>query len=137
MSVNNLMMLFSVVESTSMPSYENLKESELLELKNYGDLNRVLHVTAWVRRFIHNARGNPKRAGALSTEEKAEAEFPWIQATQNQSFLEEISLLKRGKEINSQSQTQFLSPFLDEKGILRVGSRLQTTNWNFKHKKIT
>lgn len=123
-----------MVESTSMTSYENAKESELLEVKNYSDLNRVLRVTAWVRRFIHNARGNPKCTGTLSTEEISVAKFHWIQATQNQSFLEEISLLKRGKEINPQSQIQSLSPFLDDKGILRVGGRLQMTNWNFEQK---
>ena len=94
----------------------------------------MLSVTAWVRRLIHNARINLKRAGALSTEEISEAKFHWIQATQKQSFLEEISLLQRGKEINSQSQIQSLSPFLDDKGILRVGGRLHMTNWNFEQK---
>ena len=124
----------SVVEVTNLTSSENSTKTELLELKNYSHLNRVLHVTAWIRRFIHNAKGKQKHTGALTAEEISEAELYWIQVTQSKSFFHEISQLKKGQEISVQSKIQPLSPFLDDKGILRVGGRLQMTNWKFEHK---
>ncbi len=79
-------------------------------------------------------KGKQKCRGALKAEEISEAELYWIQVTQSKSFFHEISLLKKGQEISFQSKIQPLSPFLDDKGILRVGGRLQMTNWKFEQK---
>lgn len=48
---------------------------KLLELKNYSEPNQVLHVSAWIKRFIHNAKGKQKQMGALTTEEILAAEI--------------------------------------------------------------
>ena len=51
----------SVMEVAKLTGFENTVKMELLELKNYSDLNRVLHVTAWIKRFIYNAKEKTKR----------------------------------------------------------------------------
>lgn len=94
------------MEVTNLTSSENLTKTELLDLKNYSDLNRVLHVTAWLRRFIHNIKGKQKHTGALTAEEISKAELYWIQVTQRKSFFHEISRLKKGQEISVQSKIQ-------------------------------
>ena len=124
----------AVVEITSLLNSKGSKEMEILEIKNHSDLSRMLRITAWVRRFINNAREKAKSTGTLTAGEIAEAELYWIRLTQNQSFYEEINQLKRGKEVNFQSKIKSLSPFLDDSGVLRVGGRLQMTGLKFEQK---
>lgn len=76
----------SVVEVAKQTCSENATESELLELNNYSDLIRVLHVTAWIKRFIYNAKGKTKRTGALPADGISDAELYWIRVTQRKSF---------------------------------------------------
>ena len=122
------------MEITSLLNSKGSKEMEILEIKNHSDLSRMLRITAWVRRFINNAREKAKSTGTLTAGEIAEAELYWIRLTQNQSFYEEINQLKRGKEVNFQSKIKSLSPFLDDSGVLRVGGRLQMTGLKFEQK---
>ena len=42
---------------------------ELLNLANYSSLSRLLKVTAWIRRWVHNCRAELRRCGPLSAEE--------------------------------------------------------------------
>ena len=48
--------------------------SPLLELNSYSGLNRVLRITSWIQRFVHNAQTKEKHYGQLSTEENQQAE---------------------------------------------------------------
>ena len=50
---------------------------------------------------------------------------------QEESFPAEISALQDNKEVLPTSKLFKLSPFLDEKGVMRVGGRLHNTRWEF------
>lgn len=58
-----------------------------------------------------------------------------VRAVQNQHFSEEIQNLREGSETVIKSSTvRTLHPFLDEKGILRVGGRLRNSDLKFNEK---
>lgn len=110
------------------------KVAPLFDLNKYSGLNRVLRITSWIQRFVHNARTQEKRYGPLCTDEIQQAEQYWIKRTQSDSFSKEMDSLLKNDDVNRNSKIISLKPFLDECGILRVGGRLQETNWSFTQK---
>ena len=85
----------------------------------------------------------------LTVEDLHQAELVIVQAIQQESFAREIQALRPLKESNSQgemknrkremkktSSLDRLDPFLDEKGVLRVGGRLTNANTSYhvKHR---
>ena len=114
------------------------QDTELLRpvlcLEKYSNLRTVLRVTAWIERFINNARSNTKLRGEMTAEELNEAEKHWITVTQIQSFSLEIGLLKAGKCPNTDSRIPELKPFLDEDWLLSVGGRLQHSDLSYSEK---
>ena len=55
----------------------------------------------------------------------------WVKTTQLAKFSHELFTLKAGKELTANSKTLMLRPFLDQRGLLRVGGRLNLTNQEF------
>ena len=93
-----------------------------------------MRITAWIQRFVHNARTKEKRNGQLCTEEIQQAEQYWIKQTQSDSFPKGMNGLLKNANVDRHSKIISLKPFLDECGLLRIGGRLQETNWSFTHK---
>ncbi|XP_017477409.1 PREDICTED: uncharacterized protein LOC108367325 [Rhagoletis zephyria] len=89
---------------------------------------RLVRVTAYVLRFIHNARKTSRRPDAktLSFDETKEARILWLQQAQS-CFQEDIKQLKRNDEVSSHSKLLQLAPFVDEFGLLRVGGRIRNS----------
>jgi hypothetical protein len=63
--------------------------------------------------------------GYLTVEELHQALQCWIILAQKDAFLEERSCSSKGKELSIHSNLRFLSPFLDNGGVFRVGGRLK------------
>lgn len=110
---------------------ETIPAESLLHLEKYSKIKTVLRVTAWIKRFAHNCRSRTKRQGELTAEEIVDAERHWILVVQRQTYQREILELEAGKEIHSQSRIKDLKPFMDGKGLLCVGGRLQHSNMSF------
>lgn len=72
------------IESVNLTCAED-EIKELFQLKNYSDLSRVLRVTAWVKRFCKNVKGEKIR-GPLTANELFQAENYWIHNAQNETF---------------------------------------------------
>lgn len=104
----------------------------LLDLDKYSRLKKVLRITAWVNRFIANARSSQKTQGELTSQELTAAEVYWVKMTQEQSFSQEISQLASGQNISRDSKIKDLKPFLDENGLISVGGRLQHSDFSFR-----
>jgi hypothetical protein len=68
------------------------------------------------------------------TEEIQQAEQYWIKRTQSDSFPKEMNGLLKNANVDRHSKIISLKPFLDECGLLRIGGRLQETNWSFTQK---
>ena len=104
----------------------------LLDLDKYSRLKTVLRVTAWVKRFLANARSSQKTRGGLTAEELTAAEVYWVKMIQGQSFNQETTQLKSGQNIKGESKIRDLNPFLDENNIICVGGRLQQSDLSFR-----
>ena len=68
-----------------------------------------------------------KTTGMQMVKDVVGAEEHLLRLIQNKHFSSEISALKSKKPVAKCSRVRNLSPFLDEKGIMRVGGRLQKT----------
>lgn len=92
----------------------------------------TLRVTAFVQRCVrqmkrHVDRDRNDKIEQISMEERDAALMYWVKATQAVHFRREIKELRSDKAIKtlpSDSVLNPLAPFLDGKGVLRVGGRL-------------
>ncbi|KAI3376816.1 hypothetical protein L3Q82_000074 [Scortum barcoo] len=90
---------------------------------------RLVQAIARLVRWVREVKGLVSRTNeATSLEERREAELTIIGIVHRATFSEEIQNLQCKKEIIGKDKTSKLhrlNPFLDERGILRVGGRLQ------------
>ena len=104
--------------------HNDTESRELPLLWRVSSYTRLIRVTAWVLRYAHNLRFQPRKQGTLETNELKEAEERWILKVQQSAFSSEIELLGKGKGLPRSSRIITFRPFMDDKGILRVGGRL-------------
>lgn len=103
--------------------------------KRYSCYNKLLHVTAYILRYLFNCRNKSnKRLGPLCSFEIDNAVSLLCGITQHQAFSVELKCLKYDKPIPRHSKLISLNPFIDADGILRVGGRLYNSNLSFEHK---
>lgn len=101
----------------------------------FSSLNRLNRVTAYVFRFVNNLKGGRQDQDAyLTSPELASSFLKLIKSAQLESFREEIKFVTAQKPLNLNSKILCLHPFLDEKGILRVGSRLTNSEYPYDKK---
>ena len=77
-----------------------------------------------MKRFCWNARNADKRKSFLTVQEIQEAEtllFKWIL---HEEFGADILALTQNQPLSKKSKLLSLTPFLDERGIMRIGGRL-------------
>ncbi|XP_063838195.1 uncharacterized protein LOC135087327 [Ostrinia nubilalis] len=83
---------------------------------------RLLRATATVLLFIEKCK--KKKLTVVTDELMQKAEKLLIRHAQEQSFQEEINLLKQDKPLRADSRLRSLTPYLDNDGLLRVGGRI-------------
>ncbi|XP_075162729.1 uncharacterized protein LOC142235359 [Haematobia irritans] len=89
--------------------------------------SRVLRIMAYVIRFSKNTRTHQKsKHSYLTLAELDEARIQCLSLAQ-ECFMEEKRCLQRGEPISSKSRLLRLSPFIDDKGLLRVGGRIENS----------
>ncbi|GBM37010.1 hypothetical protein AVEN_31858-1 [Araneus ventricosus] len=95
----------------------------------------VVRILSFLFRFISNCR-NPesKRKGPLISEELSEAEHYLIKQCQFEVFSAEVTAMMSGDNISNKSKFLNLSPFLDNKGVMRVGGRLENSQLPYSGK---
>ncbi|XP_064469989.1 uncharacterized protein LOC135384731 [Ornithodoros turicata] len=100
----------------------------LLNLSKYSNYQRPLRVTAWIKRFVKNCRSDSRLCGPLTATELDDAEMFWARHAQWESFPEEMLALKHGDKIAATSKIVRLQPFLDDKEVMRLSGRLQSSD---------
>ncbi|GFY32203.1 integrase catalytic domain-containing protein [Trichonephila clavipes] len=95
----------------------------------------IVRVLSFLYRFLFNIR-NPtnKKTGPLTSDEMKEAEIYLMKQVQLSSFYKEIRAMQNGVGICNKSKILNLSPFLDDKGIIRVGGRLKHSRLPYSSK---
>ncbi|GFY17249.1 RNA-directed DNA polymerase from mobile element jockey [Trichonephila clavipes] len=109
--------------------------ASIIHLSKFSSLQKLLRVSSWVLRFVHNIRNRfNKRSDDLSTEEINGAEKFWIQLVQRDAFAEEVNCLRACKLLLKTSVILEFNPFLDSDELIRVGGRLQKSKFSYLQK---
>ena len=95
--------------------------------------NRLLQVTAYCKRFVYNCRQQSanRRFNALTTQDLDQALTCCVKIVQQISYEQELKDLLEFQEVSTTSSLKTLHPFIDDKGILRVGGRLQQSTLSY------
>ncbi|XP_053698911.1 uncharacterized protein LOC128745869 [Sabethes cyaneus] len=119
---------------------EVAKTQLVVDLERFSNWNRALRATAYTHRFIGNTRAAVNRKqltfGSLTQAELTHALEYLIRSVQWEVFSAEVDVLKQNQQLPVESQEPLgrcssiyqLSPMIDERGILRVDSRIQAAN---------
>lgn len=121
-----------------IPEVKHMTESFYVIQANWFQFNRfsnfikLKHSFAYVLRFINNCKNPSTRVkGPLITRELKESILWLTKIAQQESFSNEMLCFKKNKLIHS-SKIQNLNPFLDDNGILRVGGRIQLSEFSYE-----
>lgn len=112
------------LRKTESQSFYVATTEPIIDISRYSSYTRLLRVTAWILRFVHNCGSQPRITHELNCSEIEKAKDYWIQTVQHQCFPAEIEALKRGYPLPKQSKISCFNPFLTD-GYLRLGGRLQ------------
>lgn len=93
-------------------------------LDKYSSFDKLITVTCWALRFLHNIRNKDKRINSkyLLASERRQAILTWVGIVQKENFSTEIEQLNKGLQLKGHLRR--LNPFIDSDGHLRVGGRL-------------
>lgn len=110
--------------------------TELLPIiKKSSSFVKLQRIIAWCVRFKENARNPLQRTtGSLTAPELSASLMCIVRNVQSVYFSKEIQCIERGQHLQNSSNLLNLSPFLDEKNILRVGGRLRHSNISAEQK---
>ena len=99
---------------------------EQVNLARYSSYSRALTVMVYVQRFLRNCKVpvSERTFGSPLVEELEKAKKILIRQEQIKTFTSEFRELKRGRPVHKQSKLVYLTPFLDEDDIIRVGGRI-------------
>ncbi|XP_073955668.1 uncharacterized protein [Choristoneura fumiferana] len=121
---------------TEMDINEN--EFILTLARRYSSLKKLISVVAYCRRWMLHLKTKKENKehlpGYLTSEERQEALTICLRKSQEQVFNSEILDLKNKKPVKKGSRLLPLSPFLDPKGVLRVGGRLRHAELEMEQK---
>ena len=114
----------------------NAKSPDMLfDASRWSTFTKAMRIMAWVLRFINNLKRKKKgQTGDLNLEELEKGKECILQFDQRHNFPEEYKEIKKGKSLQKSSKLYKLNPFLDEKGLLRVKSRLQRSLLSYNEK---
>ncbi|XP_077977489.1 uncharacterized protein LOC144433051 [Glandiceps talaboti] len=91
-------------------------------LSRFSTWSKAVGAVARIRRLLKNKKGSDESS---NPKERQEAETYIIKVIQGQTFGTEINSLRSSNTMKSNSSIYRLNPFLDSKGVLRVGGRLE------------
>lgn len=102
----------------------------------FSRLTRLQRVIGYCNRFTTNCRRvrEERIIGELSLQELQQALYQCIKLSQHSAYGKEIQQLEQGQPLNHRSKLLSLSPFLDDKHLLRVGGRLEHSDLTYSEK---
>ncbi|XP_030753174.1 uncharacterized protein LOC115880177 [Sitophilus oryzae] len=111
-------------------------DSEFIDLSRFSNLTRLERVIAYCIRFINNCRRkeDERLSSSLSCDEISHASLVLARLSQRQSFSEDLVTLSKQGQVSNKSKLIKLHPFLDENGLIRVGGRLNNSDYVYEKK---
>ena len=99
------------------------KISKIIDISRYSTYKRLLNVTSYVLRFLHNCKGIERRTGPLNVAEIEESSIMWISNAQHTHFPEiERDLQRTGRSKHCLAKQ--LSLYVDDEDLLRSKGRI-------------
>ncbi|XP_050540356.1 uncharacterized protein LOC126904996 [Daktulosphaira vitifoliae] len=101
--------------------------------ERFSSLTKLLNITAYIlrwRKIVRNKRSSNSKCIYtiyIDPEETNRARQKLLLVVQSQYFSEELQCLHKGESIKKKSKLFFLSPFVDNNGLIRVGGRLNNS----------
>lgn len=116
-------------------SFNTIIYSSVIDFSRFSNLSRLKRTVAYVFRFIANCKSRVHRqSGHLTVSELNKAMTTLIRIAQKQCFSQELKDLQNNKPLKSNGCLIGLAPFLDDDGIIRVGGRIQLSEFSFEKK---
>lgn len=107
-------------------------------IDRYSSLDKLIRITAVCQRAARCFKRSPDSSlrNPISPVELKQAKEFWTKEVQRYNFSREFSrrVLSSGKSLPKTSSLVRLTPFIDSKGILRVGGRLGLSNLTYEAK---
>ncbi|XP_057337763.1 uncharacterized protein LOC130675883 [Microplitis mediator] len=104
-------------------------------LTKYSSIDKTKRIIAYIFRFKNNTtKTNEKLSGYLSVTELENALIKILQMTQQEHFQEDLKQLSKAEQVKKNSRLGALDPFIDDKGIIRVGGRLKHSLLSYAEK---
>lgn len=91
-----------------------------------------MNVTVYVLRYAFHRENLGRKF--ITNEERINAIEFWVKYEQSIEYKTEIKSIKAGDKLPPKSSIASLRPFLDEKGIIRVGGRIDKANIAYEKK---
>ncbi|KAF9407527.1 hypothetical protein HW555_012483, partial [Spodoptera exigua] len=121
--------LSSVASTSAKDDIKNCIAVVTAQAEGSSKPMRMLRVTAYCRRFL-KVNNQGVRSKHLSKQELDEALEICIKKSQEEGFAKELEELRKN-EICEKGSLKSLNIFLDSKGIIRVGGRLEMAQLNY------
>ncbi|XP_053956165.1 uncharacterized protein LOC128861814 [Anastrepha ludens] len=123
-------------DEETWPAEENISKifveaDEELHYNRFSNLLRLKRAVAWVLRFINRCRKRELKylEYGLTAVELEAAEHLLCLRVQSESFTSERNSIEIGKAIPNDSALKQLSPYLDDRGLLRVQGRIDAASF--------
>ncbi|XP_055543581.1 uncharacterized protein LOC129729124 [Wyeomyia smithii] len=101
----------------------------------YSSFWRLVRITALILRFANHCRRKFNHYPHLfAVVELEHANDALTKVAQQEMFTEELKELAQSRPVSHKSSLKLLGPFLDEKGIIRIGGRLERSAENYQTK---
>lgn len=99
-------------------------EEIFIDANRFSKWKRLLRTSAYVLRFANILKRNMRSGSEFSSDELSRAESLLFKLAQEESYLEEINILKSDKQLRRTSPLYKVTPKLDENNVLRIDSRI-------------
>lgn len=124
--VNRRSTLDSILRVTSFViRFVNMLKCKVKEAKD-----KAVHSTVSTRKTVLNTTG----ISTPTPEERDEALLYWIGVAQKCYYSQEIRALNKAVELPATSQLRHFAPFIDQKGLIHVGGRLENMEATYEYK---
>ena len=116
------------IEQTTIPEKDTsyiTGISNVVTITRYSTINKLMAVTAYVLRFIHNlSKQHSRLTGPLSVSELQSAKKLWISSSQRSCFKDEFLYLSKKHQHHCPTLVKQLRLFLDKGNLIRCGGRI-------------
>lgn len=142
--LNQTQIQFPIAPNTKHQSLPEtcLHTTDILKQNNNNLISNLIHkkssftslirIVAYIQRFIFNCKTqNNKNISYLTLTELKSSKNLILQISQQEMFPEEYTCLKTNQALNKKNRLISLSPFIDSDNLIRVGGRLNNSNYSY------